>query len=262
MGRSKGTIISVKIPIRWDILTEKQRTRISRTTGRDTRVIKAYLGVIERHEQDLLVGKRKKRIHAGKLDELTLTATRGSCERTSVPHDFKKRFPYISVNEFQECRDTAIGMWQSYLERGGSRPLGAKGYTSRKLPRFAFKKCFDFVYLPEKRIKHWLDLRDSFDSVKEGRTFHDRLSIPLSPSSYHLKKLRSGELKTVRLYKDRRRKWWAVFTVTMQIDVKDRPSGPPAVLGIDLGLEKAACTVLLTNHGYKHVRYWKQSDKL
>ncbi|MHA2212944.1 MAG: hypothetical protein ACW992_07280, partial [Candidatus Thorarchaeota archaeon] len=72
MTHSKGTIISVKVPIRWDIMTEIQKTRLSQTTGRDTRVIAAYLGVIERHESELLIGYRKKRIHAGRLDELTL----------------------------------------------------------------------------------------------------------------------------------------------------------------------------------------------
>jgi IS605 OrfB family transposase len=260
--RSEGTIISVKVPIRWNMLTDKQRTRISRTTGRDTRVIKAYLGVIEHHEKDLLVGKNKKRIIAGKLDELTLTAIRGKSQRVCVLHDFKKRFPYISVNEFQECRDTAISMWHSYLECGGSKPLRGKGYTSRKLPRFAFRKCFDFLYLPEKKIKHWLDLRYSFDSIKEGRTYHDKLPIPLSPSSYHLEKLRAGEIKTVRLFKDRKRKWWAVFTVTMTINTKDETKKPLAVVGIDLGIEKTACTVLLTKSGYRYVRYWKQLDKL
>ncbi len=262
MTRSKGIIVSVKIPIRWGTMTDRQKTRLSQITGRDTRVIAAYLGVIERHEADLLVGIKKKKIRAGVLDELTLTATRGKSSRTSVPHDFKQRFPNISVNEFQECRDTAIAMWQSYLEKGGSKPLKAIGYSSRKIPRFAFGKCFDFLYSPENEIKHWLDLRYSVDSVKNNRVIHDRLLIPLSPSSYHLKRLKEGEIKTVRLFKDRRRKWWAIFTVTFNIDSVDSSSLPPAVMGIDLGIEKAACTVLLTRDGYKHVRYWKQHDKL
>lgn len=98
-------------------MTNRQKTRLSQITGRDTRVIKAYLGVIELHEKDLFVGIRKKRINASELDKLTLTATRGKSSRTSVPHDFKRRFQNISVNEFQECRDTAIAMWQSHLER-------------------------------------------------------------------------------------------------------------------------------------------------
>ena len=106
MGRSKGIVTSVKVPIRWDSMTKRQQTRLSRITSRDTRVIRAFLGVIARHEKDLLVGKRKKRISGAKLEKLTLTAKRfkdASRNRTSVPHDFKKRFPNISLNELQEC---------------------------------------------------------------------------------------------------------------------------------------------------------------
>ncbi len=262
MGRSNGSIISVKVPIRWDAMTEKQKIRLSRITGRDTRVIKAYLGVIERHEPDLLTGKRKNRIHAGKLDEYTLTATRGNASRVSVPHGFKARFPNLSVNEFQECRDTAIAMWKSYLERGGARPLHSKKYTTRKIPRFAFKQRFKFLYTPHQTIKHWLALRDSLDSALKGKRVHDKILIPLSVSSYHLNKMREGDLKTVRIFKDGSRKWWTIFTVTLNTDSIETNGKPPAVLSIDLGIKKAACSVLLTQKGYKQVRYWLQKDKL
>ena len=110
MGRSSGVMITVKVPIKWDVMTERQKTRLSRITGRDTRVIKAYLGVIERHEEDLLAGKNRKQLDAGKLDELTLRT-----EMREVPHDFKARFQNISTNELQECRETAMAMWKVYL---------------------------------------------------------------------------------------------------------------------------------------------------
>ncbi|TFG94001.1 hypothetical protein E4H12_15985 [Candidatus Thorarchaeota archaeon] len=262
MGRSKGTIISVKVPIRWDSMTDRQKTRLSRITGRDTRVIRAYLGVIERHEENLLTGRKQTRLHYGKLDELTLTTCMGKSSRSSVHHDFKVRFPNISQNEFQECRDTAIAMWQSYLERGGSKPLHTKGYSTRKIPRFAFTQRFELVYSPELEIKHWLRLRDSLDSVSEKRFRHDKLMIPLSPSSFHLNRMKDGEVKTVRIFKDRKRKWWAIFTVTLTVEEKDFSGRLAAVLSIDLGIKKTACSVLLTSKGYKHTRYWKQEDKL
>ena len=126
MGRSKGTVISIKVPIKWTSMTDRQKTQLNRTTGRDSRVIRAYLGVIERYEEELLTGSKQTRINASKMDVFTLTASRGKASRSSVPHDFKVRFPNISVNEFQECRDTAIAMWQSYLERGGAKPLQTK----------------------------------------------------------------------------------------------------------------------------------------
>ena len=262
MGRSKGTIISVKVPIKWNSMTDRQKTRLNRITGRDSRVIKGYLGVIERHENELLTGSKQTRIDASKLDELTLTASRGKSNRSQVPHDFKIRFPNISVNEFQECRDTAIAMWQSYLERGGSKPLQTIGYSSRKIPRFAFTQRFEVVYSPELENRHWLKLRDSIDSVSTGRVQHDKLMIPLSISSYHLNRMQDGDVKTVRIFKDSRRKWWAIFTVTLVVESTDSAGKQPAVLSIDLGINKAACSVLLTKRGYKQIRYWKQEGKL
>ncbi len=262
MGRSKGTIISVKVPIRWDAMTDRQKTRLNRITGRDTRVIKAYLGVIERHEEELLTGRKRTKVNASRLDELTLTASRGTASRNQVAHDFKKRFSNVSVNEFQECRDTAIAMWQSYLGKGGSKPLTAKGYSTRKIPRFAFSQRFEIVYSPELKIKHWLKLRDSLDSVSDGRARHDKLMIPLSISSFHLNKMEEEATKTVRIFKGSRRKWWAIFTVTLPAKVIETNGQAPAVLSIDLGINKAACSVLLTPKGYRQVRYWKQENKL
>ena len=261
MGRSKGVIISVKVPIQWANMTDRQKTRLNRITGRDTRVIKVYLGVIERNENKLLTGRKRTKIDASVLDELTLTASKGKASRTQVPHDFKIRFPNLSVNEFQECRDTAIAMWQSYLELRGSKPLRTKGYATRKIPRYAFTQRFEIVYSPEIEIKHWLKLRDSIDSASEGRARHDKLTVPLSISSFHLNQMDKGDVKTVRIFKDSRRKWWAIFTVTLSVDAIASTGKPPAVLSIDLGINKAACSVLLTKKGYKQVRYWKQEDK-
>ncbi|MHA1287435.1 MAG: zinc ribbon domain-containing protein [Candidatus Thorarchaeota archaeon] len=166
------------------------------------------------------------------------------------------------MNEFQECRDTAIAMWQSYLERGGSKPLRTKGYSTRKIPRFAFTQRFKFVYSPELEIRHWLKLRDSIDSVRAGRVQHNKLMIPLSISSFHLNRMKEGDVKTVRIFKDSKRKWWAIFTVTLAVEKIDSAGKSPAVLSIDLGINKAACSVLLTRKGYKQIRYWKQEDKL
>lgn len=258
MGRSSGVMMTVKVPVNWDVMTERQRTRLSRITSRDTRVIKAYLGVIEYHEKDLLFGKRKKRLDAGALDRLTLRTD----DRPNVPHDFKARFPTISVNEMQECRETAIAMWKVYLALGGKKPLKAKGYRSRKIPRHAFTRMFELVYKPEQEIKHWLILRDALDSSRLGEIKHARLAIPLSPSSYHLNRLAEGEAKSIQLVKDRQRKWWVLFKVKLNPELIDTTGKPPAVIGIDLGIEKAACSIVLTREGVRQIRYWTQRDKV
>jgi IS605 OrfB family transposase len=256
VGRSSGVMTTVKVPIRWDVMTDRQKTRLSRITSRDTRVIKAYLGVIERHERDLLAGKDKKQLDAGKLDELTLRT-----ELRDVPHDFKTRFPNISTNELQECRETAMAMWKVYLALGRNKPLQAKGYSSRKLPRHMFTRMFEFVYTPEKAIKHWLILRDSLNSVREGRKHHDRLAVPLSPSSYHLNQLKLGEKKSIQIVKDRNRKWWVLFKVKVDVTIEKATSKPPAVIGIDLGIKKAVCSVVLTQNGLRQVRFWTDNEK-
>ncbi len=256
MGRSSGVMTTVKVPVRWDVMTERQKTRLSRITGRDTRVIKAYLGVIEKHERNLLAGTNKKQLDAGKLDELTLRT-----DTKNVPHDFKQRFPNISTNELQECRETAIAMWKVYLALGRNKPLQAKGYSSRKLPRHMFTRMFEFVYTPDKEIKHWLILRDALDSVREGRVRHDRLAIPLSPSSYHLNQLSLGERKSIQIVKDRKRKWWVVFKVKVDVTSIKPEQRPPAVIGIDLGIKKAVCSVVLTQSGFRQVRFWTDCEK-
>ncbi|MFW9849992.1 MAG: RNA-guided endonuclease TnpB family protein [Candidatus Thorarchaeota archaeon] len=258
MGRSSGVMVTVKVPVKWDAMTDRQKSRLSRITSRDTRVIKAYLGVIEYHEKDLLFGKRKKRLDAGAIDKLTLRTD----DRRTVLHDFKARFPTISVNELQECRETAIAMWKVYLALGGEKPLRAKSYSSRKLPRHAFKRMFELEYKPEQEIKHWLILRDSLDSSRLEEKKHARLAIPLSPSSYHLNRLKSGETKSVQIVKDRRRKWWVLFKVKQTPETIDSSGKPPAVIGIDLGIKKAACSVVLTREGVRQIRYWTQKDKV
>ncbi len=257
MGRSSGVMITVKVPVKWDVMTDRQKTRLSRITSRDTRVIKGYLGVIERHERNLLVGKNKKRLDAGKIDKLTLRTD----IRSIVLHDFKNRFPNISVNELQECRETAIGMWRVYLALGRNKPLQAMGYRSKKLPRHMFTRMFKFTYTPDKEIKHWLILRDSLDSVREGRKTHDRLTIPLSPSSYHLNRLGSGDVKSIQIVKARNRKWWVLFKVKVEPKQLDPRPKPLAVIGIDLGIKKAVCSAVLTKKGLRHVKYWTDREK-
>jgi hypothetical protein len=73
MARSKGVTIAVKVPINWEAMTKRTRQILRQTVGRDTRVIRAFLGVIEQHENELLSGKDKVRIDDSKLDKLTTT---------------------------------------------------------------------------------------------------------------------------------------------------------------------------------------------
>ncbi|MHA2141457.1 MAG: zinc ribbon domain-containing protein [Candidatus Thorarchaeota archaeon] len=269
MARSKGVTIAVKIPIRWDNMTARTKQRLRQTVGRDTRVIRAYLGIIEQYENKLLTGRNRDRIDDGELDKLTMTAFKvksGYEQRTSVPHDFKVRFPRISQNEMIECRQTAVSLYESYLKlrarrgRKASRPTVIN--SSRRIPRWVFSQRFRLIENKTSISRLWLDVRDSLDSVKEGRAHHDRLSIPLSVSPFHQNQLRRGEVKALQIFSDRKRKWWVTVAVRITIDTSHDESLPAAILGIDLGIEKAACSTFLTPEKTRETRYFIQRDKI
>ncbi len=269
MARSKGVTISVKVPINWDAMTERTKQRLRQTVGRDTRVIRAFLGIIEQHENKLLTGKNRDRIDDGNLDQLTMTALKvksGCSQRLTVPHDFKVRFSRISQNEMTECRKTAVALYESYLKlknkRGwnASRPTSING--SRRIPRWVFSQRFKLVEKVTSISHWWLDIRDALDTVRDGRTRHDRLTIPLKISPYHLNQIRKGEVKAVQLFTDKKTKWWMTIAVRVSIDESPEENLPVAILGIDLGIEKAACSTLLTPEKTRETCYFVQREKV
>ncbi|MBD3408357.1 MAG: transposase [Candidatus Lokiarchaeota archaeon] len=269
MARYRGTTISVKVPIKWSGMGKKSQRRLRQTVGRDTRVIRAFLGVIEQNETALLTGRRKTRIDEGLLDKLTIRVekeTKKAKKRLHVPHDFKARFPRISANELSECRRTAVGMYESYLAlrakrgRDASRP-GTVRQDSR-IPRWVFKQRFKLIEKETTCARWWLDIRDSFEYADGSTFFYKRLRLPLKMSPFHLNQLQKGKLKALQLFTDKRGKWWVTFAVRVELDDSDEQSLPVAVLGIDLGIEKAACTALVTPEKVRETKYFKQSEKI
>ncbi|MBN2229753.1 MAG: transposase [Candidatus Thorarchaeota archaeon] len=269
MARSRGTTISVKVPINWDIMTQRTQQRLRQIVGRDTRVIRAFLGIIEQHENELLTGRKNNRIHDGKLDKLTITAIRvkaGNGQRITVSHDIKQRFTRISTNELQECRQTAVALYESYLALKGkkrwspSRP--SKVNSTRRIPRWTFIQRFKLEQNSSSVSRWWLNLRDTLDSVPEGRVIHDRLSIPLKVSPFHINQFQRGEVKACQIFTDLSGKWWVNFAIRVAISEIPSTIHPPAVLGIDLGIEKAACTTLITPMKVRETRFFKQRNKL
>ena len=269
MARSKGVTISVKVPINWESMTERTRQRLRQTVGRDTRVIRAFLGIIERNENMLLTGKKRNKIHDGKLDQLTMTALKvklGNSQRMTVPHDLKCRFPRLSQNEMTESRQTAVALYESYLQLkrkkgwNASRPTSING--SRRIPRWVFSQRFKLIERKTSVSRWWLDIRDSLDSAQEGRTRHDRLVIPLKISPFHLNQIRRGKVKAIQLFTDRGRKWWVTIAVRVPIDESPEQNRPVAILGVDLGIEKAACSTLLTPEKTRETRYFVQREKV
>jgi transposase len=217
----------------------------------------------------LLTGREKNRINNGELDKLTMTALKvksGNSQRPTVPHDFKVRFPRISLNEMSECSKTAVALYDSYLKLKMKKGWNASRPTtitsSSRIPRWVFSQRFRLVEKKTTSSRWWLDIRDSLDSAKEGRGRHDRLSIPLKMSPFHLNQIERGEVKAVQLFTDRRGKWWV--TLATRIDTYNSPEEnlPVAILGVDLGFEKAACSTLLTPEKIRETRYFIQREKV
>ncbi len=216
-----------------------------------------------------VTGKNRDRIDDGKLDQLTMTALKvnpGYSQRLVVPHDFKVRFSRISQNEMSECRQTAVALYESYLKlrrkKGWNVSHPASIKSSRRIPRWVFSRRFKLIEKLTTSSRWWLDIRDAFDSVREKRTRHNRLSIPLKISPFHLNHIRRGEVKAVQIFTDRSRKWWVTIAVRIPIDESPEERLPVAILGIDLGIEKAACSTLLTPEKTRETRYFVQREKV
>jgi transposase len=249
-------------------MTERKQQRLRQIVGRDTRVIRAFLGIIERHEYALLTGKNRDRINDGKLDQLTMTALKvksGYQQRPTVPHDLKDKFPRMSQNEMAECRKTAVSQYESYLKlrkqkgRRASRPTRVT--SSRRMPRWVFTQRFRLIEKPTSVAKWWVDVRDSLDSAPRGSRIHDRLVIPLKVSPFHLNQFSRGEVKALQIFTDDSLKWWITFAVNVGVpEISD--SLPPAVLGIDLGIEKAACVSLVTPEKVRETLFFRQEEKI
>lgn len=217
----------------------------------------------------LLTGKNKERVSETELDRLTLTALKvksGFSQRLTVPHDFKKRFPRTSTNEFTECRKTATALYESYLKlrkkrkRKVSRPTTVNRF--RRIPRWIFSQRFSFIEKRTPHARYWLDVRDALDSVPAGRKWHDRLLLPLKVSPFHLNQLERGEIKALQIFTDFSTKWWATLAVRAEIPEVANENLPIAVLGIDLGIKKAACTTLVRPDKVSETRYFRQQEKI
>jgi transposase len=81
-------------------------------------------------------------------------------------------------------------------------------------------------------------------------------------SEFHISQIERGNVKALQLINDRKGKWWVHFAVRMkETSIPSKSNLPPAVLGIDLGIKKAACTALVTPEKVLETRYFVQQDK-
>ncbi|MHA1205269.1 MAG: hypothetical protein ACTSSL_10085, partial [Candidatus Heimdallarchaeaceae archaeon] len=196
---------TLKVKIKNEVLTTRKKERLRRITGRDTRIIEKYVRIIHHNRRKICrrtkKGKGEIRVHKGKLDELTLTTSRLKKveeRRETVPHDFKKMFPYCSHDEFQECRDIAVQLYEQ-----GYRPRSNRPPIKRARRQLINKKRFILVHLPKEKnnilTRWWVGIRDSLDTWRRGTRYHQRLWLPLEMSTFHQKELKKGQIKSLEL---------------------------------------------------------------
>ena len=246
----------VKIRIKTERMTAQECDRLRIITNRDTRIIKDYLRIIYHNEEKIL--RNDSKVAKTQLDKLTLTTSKRTQHklRTTVPHDLKKSYPRCSHDEFVECRDKAIWTYESWkAQQKQSKEELSRPQFKKKTPRIYYKGLehrgtFRVIPTPDNTLaKLWLDLRDSLDTKRSGRTNHKRLMLPLAYSPYHKKKLILDNVKTLELvYKSKEQQWCAHFTLQYTVPLY-QSTQPPAVLGVDLGIKKTAVAVLLTPTG-------------
>ena len=120
-------VITCKIPVMTDRLTERKLFQLEKLAARDTFAIKTYLQVIDDNRVGLFPEKASMMASKQGLDALTLTSSplkrknkKGEIistpGREQVPYDLKKVFDKrITARELKNCRDTAIELYASHL---------------------------------------------------------------------------------------------------------------------------------------------------
>jgi len=256
---------TIRIRIKTELMSVKECERLRRITERDTRIIRDYMRIIYHNEDRKFFYKGKLKpliktdgkVNKSLLDCLTLTTSTKSENkiRSSVHHDLKKRYPHCSHDEFQECRNKATLVYESWkvLQHTSDKELNRPQFR-KKTPRqlnkgTGWRGTLQVHYDPDAaEAKLWLKLRDSLDYKGEGRT-HPKLKLPLAYSPYHEKKHKLDDIKTVELvYQSNKQQWWAHFSKPFSVP-SYQSTNPPAVLGVDLGIKKTAVAVLLSSKG-------------
>ncbi|MHA2250986.1 MAG: zinc ribbon domain-containing protein [Candidatus Kariarchaeaceae archaeon] len=253
-------VFSIQVPIEWDEMSQFEQMRYIRMQKRDSTIIKKYLGLIKKEHNSLvsLSNRDKYQIDTGLLDRLTLTSN----TRRKVKYDLKRKYQRISNNELQECRETAVGDYLSYLELSKiqksrltiDKPRKRQGPLSRTILNRRFQLNGDILSLMDSMDSNWLIIH----GIKQ-KVSHDRLDIPLKISKYHLEQISKGAIASLRFSK-RDGMYYVNFSINSEVKKQDSLKNI-AVLGIDLGIKKTAFSVVMTSTGIQHRKTWHSDNK-
>jgi IS605 OrfB family transposase len=267
MIRSNGVTTTTIVPVEESLMSDWEFRRLRQITNRDTRVIKRYLGIIEDSYPSIRAvskktGKISDKIDLSKLD----TMTSRTQQRAQVKYDLKTQFPRISLNELKECRDTAVGMYHSYLElQKNSQKNAGKPRTNGKLiPRNIGYRRFKLDCEDNS-----VSIMDSMDTnpqmIKSGKTRaeHNWLKIPLKLSEYHLEQFDKGMVKSLIVHRENSYSiHFAIRREVAQLPKKREDLVKPIrVFGIDLGINKSANVIAIGPKGVCYEKSFIQLEK-
>ncbi|MHA2254261.1 MAG: zinc ribbon domain-containing protein [Candidatus Kariarchaeaceae archaeon] len=265
MTRSNGVITSIKATVDESLMSESELQRMKQIVNRDTRVIGRYLGIIENNYQSIRhitnKGKITDRINASLLDQLTATTK----DRAQVKHNLKRDFQRISLNELKECRDTAIGMYQSYLEllkKSQKKNAGKPRINGKLIPRTIGYRRFRLDC--KRKI---IQIMDSMDTnplaMKNGKKQkHNWLAIPINLSNYHTEQFVKGEIKSIKIHRNGNYNiHFGIKHEVSQLPKKPQSSKPIRVVGIDLGINKSVSLAVLGGKGISLTKTFIQKEK-
>ena len=225
---------TVKVPIHYTTTKNKLHV-LDKLTARLTYAVKLWSEVIGRYE----------------------IRTRRELQQLEHQH-FVRDQTGLSAGFVQQCGNQVLWMWESYrelhskwqrtvekvrargneswlyklLEREPSKPFHGKD-SKRKIPT-----RFDYRTGEVQRSK-WAKLSSLLIRISTLKK-HEKLTVFLNPSSYHLDLLERGEIRDFQLVKHGK-KYYAHIVV--QYEVEEQPI--QAVRGVDLGIRRSVATVLL-----------------
>ncbi len=229
---------TVKIPVHY-ATTKEKLDRLGRLTARLTYCIRLMSELIGRYNI------KSRKVLRTKVKE------RGIRERTGLSSAF-----------IQQCEDKALWMWKSYqrLHKVWARKVK---WAQHKNDERWLKKLMNREPRPPfygkqsaKKISPRIDVRTGRVEFAEKTKLtplwlklstlelRETAHIPLNPSHYHLKQLKAGKISDFEVVRHDGK--FYVHVVIMR-SIQARPIN--SVRGIDLGINRAAATVLLSFDG-------------
>ena len=260
-----------------DKITKKKMSYLDKISARITRVVSFYIESIEKNYEDLITDQKK--ISKSKLDKFKPDVNLSSgyvqqCRdkaiwmynsyithsikwkksfeslymkykdfysknRSRVKDVLKKKSEAVELHKKEKSLLRSFFEFRSKVKRAYAKgkpkvPLKSKKYVAKKIPIAMDERTCSFVKLEDKDLtKYWLSL----STLKK----HHKVYVPLSLSDYHISKIEGQKISSIQLIKKKDR-YYVHLSYSIDVDINTNPT---SIKAVDLGINKAAVTVLL-----------------